>query len=59
LHKTKIVLKELRETHVSLKIIDKADLYIKDIKKLHSVLNECNELISIFVATTKTAGPKF
>ena len=50
------MLKELRETHISLKIIKKADLITKDVSLLDSITNECDELISIFVATTKTIG---
>ena len=55
-HKIKISLKELRETHISLRIIAKSGLVTKDKSKLDSALKECNELISIFVATTKTSG---
>ena len=49
-HKCQIVLKELSETFVSLKIIKKADLY-KNRNELEDALKENNELISIFVAT--------
>ena len=56
LHKIRIVLKELRETHISLKIIKKANLIAKDASLLDSITNECDELISIFVASTKTIG---
>lgn len=54
IHKIKIVLKELRETFVALKIIQKAKLY-KNENKLKIALQENNELIAIFVATVKTA----
>ena len=54
IHKIKIVLKELRETFVALKIIKKAKLY-NDEDKLKMALTENNELIAIFVATVKTA----
>lgn len=54
IHKIKIVLKELRETFVSLKIIRKAKLYNND-TIMEKNLEENNELISIFVATVKTA----
>ena len=47
LHKDKIILKELRETFVGLKIVDKKG-YIP-IEELKSTLIENNELISIFV----------
>ncbi len=52
-HKLQIVLKELRETFVALKIIKEAIL-LKDIKLLEEAITENNELISIFVATINT-----
>lgn len=48
IHKIKIGLKELRETFVRLKIINKTKLY-KSHYKLDIVIKENNELISIFV----------
>ena len=54
-HKVKIILKELRETRVSLKIINKANLFKKDLSFLHKATIECEELISIFVSSSKTA----
>jgi four helix bundle protein len=54
IHKIKIVLKELRETFVCLKIINKARL-IKFEKKIQSALKENDELISIFVKSVTTA----
>jgi len=54
LHKIKIVLKELRETLVSLTIIEKSDLMKHDNAELKNALVECNELVAIFVASTKT-----
>ncbi|MCD4697046.1 MAG: hypothetical protein K8S16_12490 [Bacteroidales bacterium] len=54
MHKVKVVLKELRETFVALKIIKKATLY-KNEDKLKIASNENDELIAIFVATVKTA----
>jgi len=54
-HKVKIILKELRETRVSLKIIDKANLFLKDLNFLQQATKECEELISIFVSSSKTA----
>ncbi len=54
IHKIKIILKELRETFVALKIIKKAELY-KNEDKLKKTLKENDELIAIFVATVKTA----
>ncbi|MDP2363808.1 MAG: four helix bundle protein [Ignavibacteria bacterium] len=54
IHKLKIVLKELRETFVCLKIILKADLCDKP-EKIQIALKENNELISIFVKSVETA----
>jgi len=49
-----IGLKELRETHISLRIIQNKSLHTsKNI--IESTLLECNELVSIFVASIKTA----
>ncbi|MGC4040832.1 MAG: four helix bundle protein [Flavobacterium sp.] len=54
IHKMGICLKELRETFNCLKIIEKADLSSN--KELIIKLKlEANELISIFVASIKTA----
>ena len=53
IHKLKISLKELRETQVWLKIIEKAELI--DRKKLEPFLNENNELISIIFKSIQTA----
>ena len=47
IHKCQIVLKELRETLVSLKIIQRANL----LKDVELEIKENNELISIFVET--------
>jgi four helix bundle protein len=54
IHKIKIVLKELRETNICLKIISRARLYTNNVKMDISI-NECNELISIFVKSVETA----
>ncbi|QQS36199.1 MAG: four helix bundle protein [Ignavibacteriales bacterium] len=53
-HKLKIILKELRETLICLKILDKASLHNSD-SKFKAALKECNELISIFVKSVETA----
>ena len=53
IHKIQIVLKELRETWVSLEIIKRADL-CSDKEILTSTLDECNQLISIFVKSITT-----
>lgn len=54
IHKIQVVLKELRETNVCLKIIVKAQLHQNDTQLL-AALNESNELVSIFVKTVNTA----
>jgi four helix bundle protein len=54
IHKMKVCLKELRETRVWLIMIVRAQL-IKPGSKLDSLIQENNELISIFVASIKTA----
>lgn len=53
IHKLKILLKELRETRVALKIINKAKLS-NDIILIEKAFAECNELISIFVKSIET-----
>ncbi len=55
IHKMKVVLKELRETLIGLKIIKKANLY-NDIELLEFAMKENNELISIFVKSIETAS---
>lgn len=57
LHKLKICLKELRECLVNMRIHKGASL-IQDNNKLDILLKENNELISIFVASIKTASLK-
>ena len=54
IHKLKICLKELRETRIWLLMIVKAGL-TKPASKLDALINENNELISIFVKSIKTA----
>ena len=54
IHKIKIVLKELRETFICLKIIYRTKLY-KTENKINIVLKESDELISIFVKSIETA----
>ena len=55
-HKSSLVLKELRETIINLKIISRAKLIRADL--LNSVISENNELISIFVATVRSLDKK-
>lgn len=57
LHKMKISLKELRESYVNMKIQKGAHL-ITNIQMIDALLIENNELISIFVASIKTASNK-
>ena len=52
--KIKIALKELRETLVWLKIIQRKK-WIKNQEELKALVTECDELISIFVTSVKTA----
>lgn len=54
IHKMKVVLKELRESNICLKIIYRAKLY-KTEDKIIFALDESNELISIFVKSIDTA----
>ena len=54
IHKIKIVLKELRETKVWLKIIQLKSL-LKSTKEIELLIAECDELISIFVTSVRTA----
>ena len=53
-HKMKIVLKELRETYISLKIMERTKLF-KTQSKISKAKQENNELISIFVKSIETA----
>ena len=57
IHKMKIILKELRETHICLRITIKAKLFSEGLK-LDVAVKEVNELISIFVSSIKTAQKK-
>ena len=54
IHKMRLALKELRETRIWLLIIVRANL-IKPVSKLDALLDENNQLISIFVASIGTA----
>lgn len=54
IHKMKVALKELRETKVWLLIIVRANL-IKPASRLQALIQECDELISIFVQSINTA----
>jgi len=54
IHKMRLDLKELRETRIWLLIIVKAGL-IKPVSKLDVLINENNQLVSIFVTSIDTA----
>lgn len=54
IHKMGICLKELRETFNCLRIIEKANL-MSNVQAITKLKIEVNELISIFVASIKTA----
>ena len=54
IHKMKVSLKELRETKIWLLMIVKAQL-IEPTSKLDPLIDENNQLISIFVTSVKTA----
>ena len=54
IHKMKILLKELRETRISLRIIIEKPVVKHE--KIESALKECNELIGIFTKSIETAN---
>jgi four helix bundle protein len=53
IHKMKLVLKELRETRISLRIIYEKPMVMN--QKIEDALRECNELIGIFSKSIETA----
>ncbi len=57
IHKVKIVLKELRETYVALRIMRHIKL-CKSEELIIKAIKENNELISIFVKTVQTSQKK-
>ena len=54
IHKISIMLKELRETRINMKIMRKKG-FLKDTLLIPNALKEVNELISIFVKSIQTA----
>ena len=54
IHKSSIVLKELRETHINLQIIERTEKY-KQCELINLLLEENNELLAIFTSSVKTA----
>ena len=53
IHKMKMILKELRETRISFRIINEKPIVQNS--KVDSTLKECNELIGIFTKSIETA----
>ena len=53
IHKMKVVLKEIRESKVNLKIIKRKPVMIND--KVDKAFNEANELMAIFLKSVETA----
>ncbi len=53
IHKMKVILKELRESLISIKIIERKNLYKTEI--VLKAKDECNQLVSIFVKSIETA----
>lgn len=53
IHKQSIVIKELRETHVNLRIIKNNNLCTNE-RLLNCVIGECDELIRIFAKSIQT-----
>ncbi|MBE0647972.1 MAG: four helix bundle protein [Bacteroidales bacterium] len=56
IHKLKVILKELRETRICLKIIQRKGL-IKP-ERIEDIIEENNQLIAIFLTSIKTAKNK-
>ncbi len=54
IHKKKLVLKEMRESHVALKIVRKSELAHSN-EVVNDLIEECNQLVAIFVTTIRTA----
>jgi len=53
IHKMKVVLKEIRESRVNLKIIKRKPVVIND--KVDKAFNDANELMAIFLKSIETA----
>ena len=56
IHKMKVILKELRESQINLKVISK--LKILESSLTSTALQECSELVAIFATSVKTAKSK-
>ncbi|MEZ5008049.1 MAG: four helix bundle protein [Chitinophagales bacterium] len=57
IHKMQIVLKELRESHICLRIIYKSNL-CSNKNQIINIIEENNQLIAIFVKSVETAKSK-
>ena len=57
IHKLQITLKELRETHINLRIIEKCNISPAE-NELNYLIDECNQLIAITVASINTLKKK-
>ena len=57
LHKLRIIVKELRETNINLKLI-KMNSLCKDLSILEQALDENNQLIAIFIKSIQTVRNK-
>ena len=57
IHKNSIVLKELRETHIGMKILHDSGS-VKDEKEINGLLAECDHLTAIFQKTVTTSKSK-
>jgi four helix bundle protein len=57
IHKMRLCLKELRETRIWLLLTAKANV-VKSVSQLEPLIDENNQLISIFVSSIKTAKEK-
>ena len=55
IHKMKVCLKELRESHNRLRILHSAKIFQSE-QEILELIGECNELISIFVTSINTAS---
>lgn len=56
IHKMKVVLKELKESFVCLKILTEMGYFEKN--RINPILQECNELVAIFITSLKTVQQK-
>ena len=54
IHKMKVCLKELRESHIGLRILKRAKICRSE-EQMDKIISECNELVAIFVKSILTA----